>query len=123
MPVMVFLALAAMIFFSRRRIPASWTAPRNIGGPINDHQDQYSLFITADGLKGYYSHEETLESGLSKSRIIEATIPMENQLKYRSNYVKGIIRDKLTQKARFLPKLSLSTFATMLLNRWSSQMR
>ncbi len=85
------------IFFSEKD-SSSWTAPKNIGGPINDHQDQYSLFITADGLKGYYSHEETLESGLSRSKIIEATIPMQNQLKYRSNYVKGIIRDRLTKE-------------------------
>jgi len=83
------------IFFTEKD-SNSWTPPRNIGGPINDHQDQYSLFITADGIKGYYSHEETLESGFSRSKIIEATIPMENQLKYRSNYVKGIIRDKLS---------------------------
>lgn len=83
------------IFFTEKD-STNWTTPRNIGGPINDHQDQYSLFITADGEKGYYSHEETLESGFSRSRIIEATIPMDNQLKYRSNYVKGIIRDKVS---------------------------
>ena len=39
------------------------------------------------------SHEETLESGFSKSKIYELVIPEENQIEYRSNYVKGIIRD------------------------------
>ena len=57
----------------------------------------FPLFITADGKKGYYSHEETLESGFSRSRIFEVIIPAESQLRYRSNYVKGIIRDKVTQ--------------------------
>ena len=76
----------------------SWTTPKNIGSPMNDHEDQFSLFITADGKKGYYSHEETLESGFSKSKIFEMVIPEESQIEYRSNYVKGIIRDKVDQK-------------------------
>ena len=62
---------------------------------MNDNEDQFSLFITADGNKGYYSHEETLESGFSKSKIFEMFIPEESQIEYRSNYVKGIIRDKV----------------------------
>jgi outer membrane protein OmpA-like peptidoglycan-associated protein len=76
---------------------SKWSAPQNIGSPINDNEDQFSLFITADGKKGYYSHEETLPSGFSRSKIIELEIPEENQIKFKSNYVKGIIRDKVTQ--------------------------
>ena len=74
-----------------------WTPPKNLGAPMNDNEDQFSLFITADGKKGYYSHEETLESGFSRSKIFEMVIPEESQLEYRSNYVKGIIRDKVAQ--------------------------
>ncbi len=85
------------IFFAEKD-STDWTVPKNLGGPINDHEDQFSLFITADGTKGYYSHEETLESGLSRSRIFEALIPFENQLRYRSNYVKGVIRDKVSKE-------------------------
>jgi outer membrane protein OmpA-like peptidoglycan-associated protein len=84
------------IFYAEKD-SSEWTAPRNIGSPINDHEDQFSLFITADGQKAYYSHEETLNSGLSRSRIFEVLIPLENQLRYRSNYVKGVIRDKISQ--------------------------
>ncbi len=75
-----------------------WTSPKNLGAPMNDNEDQFSLFITADGKKGYYSHEETLESGFSRSKIFEMVIPEESQIEYRSNYVKGIIRDKIEQK-------------------------
>jgi len=75
----------------------SWSAPKNIGSPINDHEDQYSLFITADGRKGYYSHEIRLESGESRSKIVEVLIPAENQIRVRSNYVKGVIRDKVNK--------------------------
>jgi OOP family OmpA-OmpF porin len=72
----------------------TWSAPKNFGAPLNDHDDQYALFITADGKKGYYAHEEDLPNGHSRSKIYEIDIPAENQMKYRSNYVRGIIRDK-----------------------------
>ena len=85
------------LFFTEKD-SANWTTPKNLGAPMNDNEDQFSLFITADGKKGYYSHEETLESGFSKSKIFEMVIPEESQIEYRSNYVKGIIRDKVDQK-------------------------
>jgi len=71
-----------------------WTDPKNIGSPINNHEDQFSLFITSDGKKGYYSHEEVKEAGYTSSRIFEMEIPEENRIRYTSNYVKGIVRDK-----------------------------
>ncbi|MEJ7646262.1 MAG: OmpA family protein [Chryseolinea sp.] len=83
------------IFLSER--DSTWSTPRNLGTPINDHEEQFSLFITADGQRGYYSHEQTLASGNSRSRIVEVLIPTENQIRFRSNYVKGIIRDKLSK--------------------------
>lgn len=84
------------VFYSERD-SSGWETPRNFGNIINDHDDQFSFFITADGQKGYYSHEETLESGLSRSKIYEIEIPPEDQVKFRSNYVKGIITDKVSK--------------------------
>lgn len=77
---------------------SSWSLPENIGNYINNHDDQFSLFITADGKKGYYSHEETRRDGLSYSKIYEVQIPSEKRLKFRSNYVKGVVRDRQTGK-------------------------
>ncbi|MGC1243841.1 MAG: OmpA family protein [Chryseosolibacter sp.] len=85
------------IFFSERD-SSSWSNPKNIGSPVNNHEDQFSLFITADGKKGYYSHEEIREGGYTSSRIYEMDIPEENQIRYKSNYVKGIVRDKKTRQ-------------------------
>lgn len=82
------------IFFSERDTSGRWTDPKNIGSPINNHEDQFSLFITSDGKKGYYSHEEVKDAGYTASRIFEIEIPEENRIRYRSNYVKGIVRDK-----------------------------
>jgi outer membrane protein OmpA-like peptidoglycan-associated protein/tetratricopeptide (TPR) repeat protein len=82
------------IFYSERT-GDSWAAPVNLGRPLNDHEDQFSLFITADGQKGYYSHEENTLSG-SVSRIYEMDIPELQQIKYKSNYVRGVVSDRKT---------------------------
>jgi outer membrane protein OmpA-like peptidoglycan-associated protein len=83
------------IFYSEK-FDNGWTLPENVGSPINDHEDQFSLFITADGKKGYYSHEEMTASGTPMGRLYEVQIPEEKQVKFKSNYVKGIVRDKKT---------------------------
>mgnify|MGYP005840847421 CR=1 FL=1 len=36
-------------------IEGQWSEPVNLGYPINNHKDQVSLFITADGQKAYYA--------------------------------------------------------------------
>jgi outer membrane protein OmpA-like peptidoglycan-associated protein len=72
-----------------------WHEPVNIGAPINNHEDQFSLFITADGKKGYYSLEETGKAN-TRSKIIEIEIPEDHRIKFASNYVQGIVRDRET---------------------------
>lgn len=86
------------IYFSQRDSSSAWGNPRNLGSPINNHEDQFSLFITADGEKGYYSHEQVEDAGYTVSHIYEIQIPEENRIQYRSNYVKGFVRDKETRK-------------------------
>jgi len=86
------------LFYAEKDTADAWSTPVNLGAPVNNHEDQFSLFITADGKKGYYSHEEALADGYSRSKIYEIDIPEEYQIKFKSNYVKGIVRDKQTQK-------------------------
>ena len=78
------------------KINNEWTQPRNFGAPVNNYEDQFSLFITADGTKGYYSHEKDLND--NTSRIYEITIPEELLIENRSNYVKGIVSDAENKK-------------------------
>lgn len=73
------------------KIDGQWTEPKNFGGPVNNYEDQFSLFISADGKKGYYSHEKDLDE--NTGRLYEISIPEELQIEHRSNYVKGIITD------------------------------
>lgn len=73
-----------------------WELPTNFGSPVNDHEDQFSLFISADGTRGYYSHEDGTRE--NSARLFEITIPKELQIEYRSNFVKGIVKDRKTNQ-------------------------
>lgn len=84
------------LFYVEKDDDGQWAKPLNVGAPINNHQDQFSLFITADGKKGYYVHEEHMKDGHDVSRLFEVGIPEQFQIKFRSNYVKGVVRDKQT---------------------------
>jgi len=85
------------IYYSEK-LESGWSFPENMGGPVNNHEDQFSLFITADGRKGYYSHEEMTASGIPMGRLYEVQIPENQQVKFKSNYVKGTVKDKKTRK-------------------------
>ena len=75
-----------------------WSTPENIGYPINNSDDQVSLFITVDGKKGYYSHE-TIDMGIRmESRIFEFDVPNSIRVVNKSNYVKGIVYDEVTKE-------------------------
>jgi outer membrane protein OmpA-like peptidoglycan-associated protein len=69
----------------------AWSAAENFGSPVNNHEDQFSLFITRDGERGFYSHEDNFK--VNSSMLFEMQVPEEMRLKYKSNYVKGTIRD------------------------------
>ena len=86
------------VFYSERDTTGTWQKPLNMGAPINNHEDQFALFITADGKKGYYAHEEVTAKGETLSRIFEIEIPEANRLKFCSGYVKGKVYDTQTKK-------------------------
>lgn len=84
------------IFYLVKNVSGGWSRPVNLDAPINDHQDQFSLYITADGTKGYYVHEVSGMESQSTSKIFEVEIPEEDRLKFRSNYVEGRVTDRQT---------------------------
>ncbi len=85
------------IHYSVRDNEGKWSAPVNMGAPINNHEDQFSLFVTADGEKAFYSHETLGENGQSFSKLYEVIVP-EPQRPRKTNFVKGIVTDKETGK-------------------------
>lgn len=82
--------------FKSELTDGKWEMPVNFGSPVNDHEDQFSLFISADGARGYYSHEEGTRE--NSSRLYEISIPKELQIAYRSNFVKGVVKDRKTNQ-------------------------
>ena len=86
------------LFYTTKDTASQWKEPINIGAPINNHEDQFSLYVTADGKKGYYAHEELAVNGRSRSKIIEVAIPEESRVQFKSNYVKGKVTDRQTHQ-------------------------
>lgn len=78
----------------------SWQEPRNLGYPINDQNNQLSLYVTGDGKQGFFSKEEFSDAAImaNQSRIFSFKVPVELKLGHRSNYVKGKVFDN--QKKR-----------------------
>lgn len=75
-----------------------WQKVRNMGYPINTHEDQVSLYVTADGREGYYAYEEKRNNQLARSLIYRFEIPEQVRVRNRSNYVTGRVFDARTRK-------------------------
>jgi outer membrane protein OmpA-like peptidoglycan-associated protein/tetratricopeptide (TPR) repeat protein len=82
------------IFYSEKTAEG-WTAPVNMGRPLNNHHDQFSLYITPDGTRGYYSHEE-VSGQVARGRIYTFQVPPTNQPRQVSSYVHGTVTDRRT---------------------------
>lgn len=66
-----------------------YSKPENLGFPINTHDDQVALFISADGSKGYYSSNVK-----SDIKLFQFDIPKKLSDKFkRASFVKGIVQD------------------------------
>jgi OmpA-OmpF porin, OOP family len=77
----------------------SWTTPENLGYPINTHEDQVSLFVTADGEKAYYSLEKAEGDRRVSAVLHEFQMPAALAQKYnRSDYLKGKVFDARTKQ-------------------------
>ncbi|UII27084.1 OmpA family protein [Fulvivirga maritima] len=82
--------------FSSEKTEDGWTPAKNMGFPINNSEDQLSLYITADGTKGYYSHEDLLVDQ-RRSILYEFDVPADSRVKYKTSYVKGQVFDAKTK--------------------------
>ncbi len=86
------------LFMTENEEDSSWQQPRNLGYPINTHEDQFSLFVTADGTKGYYTHEVARNGEPISGKIYQFTLPESAQVRNRSSYVSGRVFDADTKK-------------------------
>ena len=79
--------------------PVGWSIPENLGYPINTSEDQASLFVSANGARGYYSFEEQKEGVSQRSRLYVFDLPetLRDRIKPVS-YLKGVVLDGKTKK-------------------------
>ncbi|GAB2771098.1 hypothetical protein GCM10027275_12280 [Rhabdobacter roseus] len=85
------------IFLSQQR-DTTWSAPRNIGYPINTVADQVGLFITSDGRQAYYTDDRS-DRGQRRSLIYTFEVPDTlRQLFTPTRYAKGKVLDQKTQQ-------------------------
>ncbi len=87
------------LFFSEKQNDGSWSEPKNLGYPINNYLDQVSLFVTADGKKGFYADRKFSPNGVEESGIImEFEIPAPVAVSTRTQYVKGKVLDEKSKQ-------------------------
>ena len=71
------------VYFSEKD-STNWSKPTNFGYPINTHNDEVSMYISSDGKKGFYSHEEQVKSSFT-STLYQIDIPPELQVEHKSS--------------------------------------
>ncbi|WP_128546730.1 OmpA family protein [Larkinella soli] len=78
---------------------SGWSSPQNLGYPINTADDQAALFVSANGNRAYYSHEESEPGAKQRSRLYRFDLPESLRQKVRPvSYLKGQIADAKTKK-------------------------
>jgi len=83
--------------FSAENEDDKWVNIKNLGYPVNDYKDQVSLFVTSDGKKGYYAYEEMQGRQRMNSYLYEFDMPPELEIKYKSDFLKGVVYDSKTK--------------------------
>lgn len=83
------------IYLLRKKLDGEWSAPQNLGYPINTIENEGSLAVSADGLTAYYASDRVDSRGeldLYKFEMRPDIRP------YRTLFVKGFVTDKVSKK-------------------------
>ncbi len=82
------------LYISKRTNNGGWTAPKNLGYPINTKSDEVGLFVNARGNMAYYSSDRKERNGLD----IYAFELYKEVRPQPVSYFKGIVFDKKTDE-------------------------
>jgi len=83
------------IFLSRMDDSGKWSKPENLGYPINTFNEETGLIVTPDGQEGLFS--SNIKGGFGDMDIYSFKLPA-NAKPLPLTYVKGIVKDKETDK-------------------------
>ena len=70
-----------------------WSSPKNLGFPINDHDDQIGIFISSDGTEGLYTKDEG-----NRSIIYQMVLKADSLVRRKTSYLTGTIRNEANNK-------------------------
>ena len=85
----------ADLYVMRKNNKGEWDTPENLGYPINTIENESSLAVSADGLTAYYASDRSD----SRGSLDIYQFPLRQDIRpYRTLYVKGKVKDKLTGK-------------------------
>ncbi|GAC1377758.1 MAG: hypothetical protein NVS3B25_30250 [Hymenobacter sp.] len=93
--------------FRCEKTPAgTWSEPRNLGYPLNTFENEASLFITSDNLKGFCSRSIASEEPMAGSRFMRErpvelfsfAVPAPVKARETSTYTQGRVFDAVTKK-------------------------
>jgi outer membrane protein OmpA-like peptidoglycan-associated protein/tetratricopeptide (TPR) repeat protein len=104
------MGLGGMDIFMSRLENGTFGKPENLGYPINDHQDQLALFITAQRDYAYYTENTFKDGKLSGSYLYRFPFPEEIELGEKILVTEGRVVDSKTGKP-LDAKLSLVSLA------------
>ena len=81
------------IFMSRLGADGLWSTPENLGSGLNTPQDEFGLYIDAQGKKGYFASDR--KGGLGRLDIYQFDVP-EKFMPKPVTYVSGLLSDAKT---------------------------
>lgn len=96
------------IFMSKKDANGNWSTPLNLGYPINTHNDENSLLVTADGKIAYFASDR--KGGFGDLDIYGFDLPFHLQPE-QVTYLKGIVYDA-TSKQKISAKFELIDLET-----------
>ena len=85
------------IFKTEKTNDSTWSTPLNLGYPLNDKDDQVSLYISSNGETGYYTVEQRTHNDWN-SWLYQFDMPKELTVKKKSTFLSGTVKDAVTEK-------------------------
>ncbi len=86
------------VFMASLEQNKKWSAPKNMGFPLNTHADEGSLFIAPDNKTGYYSRQHGFDAGNVTIQLYSFEVPEVWKSKTNSTYAQGRVFDAETRK-------------------------
>lgn len=88
-------SLGGLDLFLSRFQEGTWSTPKNLGLPINNENDQGSIFVSIDGKTAFYSTDKP--GGIGKNDIYKFIMPKEIA-PFDVAFVKGKVVDEISGK-------------------------